>query len=54
MDRSAVTQVVAADLGRTHEGALQAMNGLEWFEAFAGHEAFHHRQIDDLIAQLSD
>jgi len=41
-----------ADLGLTHEGGLQAMNGLDWFEAYAGHEAFHHRQIDDLIAQL--
>jgi len=43
-----------AELDLTHEGGLQAMNGLEWFEGYAGHEAFHHRQIDDLIAQLSD
>ena len=41
-----------ADLELTHEGGLQAMNGLEWFEGYAGHEAFHHQQIEDLIAQL--
>lgn len=35
-----------------HEGGLQPMNGLEWFEGYAGHEAFHHRQIDALIAQV--
>ena len=39
-----------ADLDLTHEGGLEAMNGLEWFEGYAGHEAFHHQQIDDLIA----
>jgi hypothetical protein len=42
-----------ANLDLTHEGGLEAMNGLEWFEGYAGHEAFHHRQIDHLIAQLS-
>jgi hypothetical protein len=41
-----------ADLDVTHEGGLEAMNGLEWFEGYAGHEAFHHRQIDRLITQL--
>jgi hypothetical protein len=41
-----------ANLDMTHEGGLQAMNGLEWFEGYGGHEAFHHQQIDRLIAQL--
>ena len=41
-----------ANLGLTHEGGLEAMNGLEWFEGYAGHEAFHHSQIDRLIAQV--
>jgi hypothetical protein len=41
-----------ANLGVTHEGGLEAMNGLEWFEGYSGHEAFHHQQIDCLIAQI--
>jgi hypothetical protein len=41
-----------ANLELTHVGGLQAMNGLEWFEGYAGHEAFHHQQIDHLTAQL--
>ncbi len=43
-----------ANLDLTHEGGLEAMNGLEWFAGYGGHEAFHHRQIDDLVAQLDD
>lgn len=39
------------DLDLTHEGGLEAMNGLEWFEGYAGHEAFHHQQIDELITR---
>ena len=42
-----------ADLSLTHEGGLDAMNGAEWLEAYGGHEAFHHRHIDALIAQLA-
>ncbi len=42
-----------ANLDITHEGGFEAMNGLQWIEAYAGHEAFHHQQINDLIAQLS-
>jgi hypothetical protein len=41
---------VSLDL--THEGGLQEMNGLEWFEGYAGHEAFHHQQIASVIGQL--
>lgn len=41
-----------ACLDLTHEGGLAQMNGLEWFEGYAGHEAFHHRQIASVIAQL--
>jgi hypothetical protein len=41
-----------ANLELTHEGGLDPMNGLEWFVGYAGHEAFHRRQIDALIAQL--
>ena len=28
------------------------MSGLEWFEGYAGHEAFHHQQIASVTAQL--
>jgi hypothetical protein len=42
-----------ANLDLRHEGGLRVMNGLEWFEGYGGHEAFHHQQIDHLIAQLS-
>jgi DinB superfamily len=42
----------AVNLNTTHEGGLSPMNGLEWFEGYASHEAFHHRQIDRLIAVL--
>ena len=42
-----------ANLDITHEGGFKAMNGLQWLEAYAGHEAFHHQQINDLIAQMS-
>jgi hypothetical protein len=41
-----------ANLDVKHEGGLEAMNGLEWFAGYGGHEAFHHQQIDRLIAQL--
>lgn len=41
-----------ANLTVRHEGGLQAMNGLEWLEGYGGHEAFHHQQIDRLIAEL--
>ena len=43
-----------ANLDLTHEGGLEAMNGLDWFEGYGGHEAFHHRQIDDLMARFAD
>ena len=38
------------NLACTHGGGLEPMNGLEWLLGYAGHEAFHHRQIDALIA----
>ena len=38
----------------THIGGLEAMNSLEWLEGYGGHEAFHHQQIDRVIAQLKD
>jgi len=41
-----------ANLDVRHEGGLEAMNGLEWFAGYGGHEAFHHQQIDRLIGQL--
>ena len=37
-----------------HEGGLAPMNGLEWFEGYAFHETFHHQQISDIIAQISE
>ena len=42
------------NLDLTHEGGLEAMNGLQWFEGYGGHEAYHHQQIDDLLAQLGE
>ena len=42
-----------ANLELTHAGGLEPMNGLDWFEGYAGHEAIHHRQIDALIMQLN-
>lgn len=38
----------------THVGGLQAMNSLEWLEGYGGHEAFHHKQIDRVLAQLEE
>ena len=38
----------------THVGGLEAMNSLGWLEGYGGHEAFHHQQIDKMIAQLSE
>jgi hypothetical protein len=43
-----------ANLDITHEGGFEAMNGLQWLEAYAGHEVFHHQQIKDLIVQLPE
>ena len=40
------------NLELTHAGGLEAMIGLEWFQGYARHEAFHHRQIDQLATQL--
>lgn len=37
-----------------HSGGLEPMNGLEWLEGYAGHEAFHHKQIDTLIAHVQE
>jgi len=42
-----------ANLDITHEGGFEAMNGLQWLEAYTGHEAYHHQQINALIAQMS-
>jgi hypothetical protein len=41
-----------ANLEVTHEGGLAPMNGLEWLKGYGGHEAFHHQQIDHLLAQM--
>jgi hypothetical protein len=41
-----------ANLTLTHAGGLDPMNGAEWLQGYGGHEAFHHRQIDTLLAQL--
>jgi len=39
-----------ARLDLAHGGGLAAMNGLQWFEGYAFHEAFHQQQIADLMA----
>jgi hypothetical protein len=43
-----------SDLTLKHSGGLEPMNGLEWLEGYAGHEAFHHKQIDTLIVQAKE
>lgn len=43
-----------ANLQLTHEGGLEPMNALEWFEGYASHEAFHHTRIGRLIAAQSE
>lgn len=37
-----------------HAGGLHAMNGTEWLAAYAGHEAFHHQQIDVLVERWQE
>jgi hypothetical protein len=41
------------NLDLKHEGGLSQMNGLEWFLGYAGHEAFHHQHIDDLVRSMA-
>jgi hypothetical protein len=42
-----------ANLELKHFGGFdEAMNGAEWLMGYAGHEKFHHKQIDALIEQL--
>lgn len=41
----------SADLTKNHAGGLELMNGLEWLAAYGSHEAFHHRQIRDLLGE---
>jgi len=41
-----------ANLELKHEGGLAPMNGLEWFEGYGGHKAFHHKQIEVLMTHL--
>ncbi|MGQ0604254.1 MAG: DinB family protein [Anaerolineales bacterium] len=49
-----------ANLDLRHDGGLvevaggPPMNGAEWLEGFGGHEAFHHRQIDAVIALVRE
>jgi hypothetical protein len=45
---------VDANLELRHTGGLDSMNGAEWLEGYGGHEAFHRRQIDALVAQLPE
>ena len=42
-----------ANLELTHRGGFdEGMNGLEWFAGYAGHEAFHHKQINAILNTL--
>ena len=43
-----------ANVELKHVGGLEAMNSLEWLDAYGGHEAFHHKQIDRVINQLKE
>lgn len=36
-----------------HAGNLEPMNALEWLLGYGGHEASHHRQIEDLIKRFA-
>ena len=36
----------------THSGGLEPMTGGQWLLAYAGHEAFHHQQLDALLAEI--
>jgi hypothetical protein len=41
------------NLQLTHNGGFEkASNGAEWLMGFAGHEQYHHRQLDELIARV--
>lgn len=42
----------APNLDLQHTGGLRPMNGAEWLSAYGGHESFHHRQIDALLAPI--
>lgn len=36
-----------------HAGGFdEGMNGAEWLMGYAGHEKFHHKQIDEMIARV--
>ena len=36
-----------------HAGGFdEAMNGAEWLMGYAGHEKFHHKQLDEMIARV--
>lgn len=42
-----------ANLEVRHAGGFDSeSNGLEWLAGFGGHEAFHHRQLDELIERM--
>jgi hypothetical protein len=43
-----------ASLALQHAGGLQPMNGAEWLQAYGGHEQFHHKQLDSLVAQMQE
>ena len=43
-----------ASLRLKHAGGLSPMNGVEWLAGYGGHEAYHHQQIDALIALVSE
>ena len=43
-----------ANLELKHIGGLEPRNSREWLEAYGGHETFHHRQIDRILAQIAD
>lgn len=43
-----------ANLELKHFGGFdESANGADWLMGYAGHEKFHHKQIDALIAQVS-
>ena len=42
------------NVDQRHEGGLRPMNALEWMVGYGGHEAFHHRQLDELISWCTE
>ena len=43
-----------ANMTLRHEGGLREMNALEWFRGYAGHEALHQQQLDEVLSTVAE